>query len=346
MRYAMRPIPQPTFYLHLALTLLIAALLLPWLTQDKLPAKTESNPIRIQYEPIVTAAPEKQLTVAVYNAASGKIESMLLDEYLVGVVAGEMPATFQEEALKAQAVAARTFCVKTRLNGGCSRCAGADICTDSAHCQAYADLTARQKKWGSQFDAYEEKLRYCVYSTQNRIVTYQGQPIVTLFHSTSGGMTEDVEHVYAQALPYLRAVESPGEEGTSHFSAEKTFSNAEAANKLNAAFSGAKLTAKGLPKMLRVLSRYESGRVESIQVGGVTASGVQIRRALELESANFTIAFSGDSVTFHTLGYGHGVGMSQTGANAMAQEGVGWADILTYYDTGVQISQLWDCISQ
>lgn len=280
--------------------------------------------------------------IALYDVEAGKLRDLPLEEYLIGVVAAEMPASFHEQALRAQAVAARTRAVAglRRLDGrGCALYAGADICSDSAHCQAWADDAALRARWGGDYAKHLRKISGAVRDTRGQVMTYGGKPIEVLYHAVSGGATEDVEHVFAQALPYLRGVDSPGEENATRYRNVQRFSLAEAAAALNAAFPEAGVTAAGLPGALAVLERFDSGRVAQVRVGGAVVTGVNFRRALGLYSANFTLAFEGNELVTDQRGYGHGVGMSQTGADAMARAGSGYADILRHYYSGVLIEQ-------
>lgn len=258
------------------------------------------------------------IMVSLYHTADGEAITIDLDRYLVGVVAAEVPATFHPEALKAQAVAARTYALYRIEGGGCK--SGYDVCTDSACCQAYVDPDSFPK----------DKLTtitQAVYATSNEVIRYDGELIDALFHSTSGGMTEDSENVFASAVPYLRSVVSD-EIDAPKYENQAVFSCAE----LEVAFGTA-------AEELEVVSRYDSGRVALFRAGSRTYSGREVRKLLGLDSANFTLERSGDTVIFHTKGYGHGVGMSQTGANAMAQQGANYQEILTYYYTGVEISE-------
>ena len=183
-------------------------------------------------------------------------------------------------------------------------------------------------------------MREAVYATKGELLTYGGLPIEALFHSNSGGQTEDSENVFASAEPYHMGVVSPGEESAEHFSDETRFSRAEAAKALNELYPDANVSAKKLNKQLKVLSRFESGRVNQVKVGDVTLTGRQFRQALSLMSANFNLSFSDKNVTVSTMGYGHGVGMSQYGANAMAQEGGDYRDILLHYYSGVKLETI------
>ena len=281
-------------------------------------------------------------TITLYDTQMQTLRTLTLGEYLIGVVAAEMPALYHQEALRAQAVAARTRAVAGLLSlggKGCSAHPGADICGSSAHCQAWMSDKQLRQRWGADYTAHLHQITDAVQATGSQVMTYGGEPILVLYHAVSGGVTEDVEHVFAQALPYLRGVNSPGEEGATRYQNEQRFSCQAAAEALNAAFPGAALSAGRLPEALCVLGRFDSGRVDRVRVGGVTAEGTAFRRALGLFSTNFTLAFEGDELVIRQRGYGHGVGMSQAGADAMARAGHGYADILRHYYTDIEIHQ-------
>ena len=176
-----------------------------------------------------------------------------------------------------------------------------------------------------------------VYSTAGEVATYEGALIEALYHSTAGGMTESSENVFASAQPYLVSVESPGEEGSAHYRDSITFPRKSFITKLNAAFPRAELSAKKLEVQVEITARFASGRVKTVRLGKVEVTGRQFRKALDLPSANFTIEFVGEDVRVSTKGYGHGVGMSQYGANAMAKEGSDYRAILQHYYTGISI---------
>ena len=281
--------------------------------------------------------------IAVYDTDLGKTVKMPLEQYVAGVVAAEMPASYHLEALKAQAAAARTRAVwqAAFLGGtGCANHPGADICTDSTHCQSYMSSAKRAEKWGASALAYEERVCRAVLETKGSILTYDGKPITVLYHAVSGGHTEDVEAVFAQSLPYLRGVESRGEENTGKYQTEQTFTNEKAASLLNAAFPKAKVSADTLALELDVTQKTLTGRAAKVRVGSVEVTGRELREALALNSTLFSISFTESAVTFAQKGYGHGVGMSQAGANAMAAAGSSWMDILTHYYTGINIAKL------
>lgn len=275
--------------------------------------------------------------ITLYLHETGQRVTLPLEQYLVGVVAAEMPASFHIEALKAQAVAARTYTL-TRLNGGCS--SGCDLCSDSKCCQAYDTDEACRKKWGSSYASNIQKIRESVIETEGEAIYYDGKLIEALYHAASGGMTEDSENVFASARPYLRSVDSKNEVGSSHITDEERLTRKEFVKAVNAAWPKAKLSADKLEDQVKITKRFESGRVESMRLGGATATGRELRGALELRSANFTIKYTKSDVIIDTRGYGHGVGMSQAGANGMAEDGATYQEILKHYYTGVEIEKI------
>ena len=270
-------------------------------------------------------------TLKVYNAQKGKLESQTLEAYVLCVVAGEMPASFGDEAIKAQAVAARTLAVyKMRSLGGkgCSKHPEADVCTDSGHCQAYAA------------DTKNARLAALVAATAGDVITYEGKPIQVFYHSTSGGQTEDVQNVFAAQLPYLVSVPSTGEEASPRFNGEVTVSRKYFIQKINDAYPKARLKDATLDASVAIVRRNASGRVASIALGDDSATGIAMRKLFGLNSANFTIHITAKQVIFRTIGYGHGVGMSQVGANAMAAGGQDYRAILAHYYSQTAIKTL------
>lgn len=256
-------------------------------------------------------------------------KTILMDEtdYLCGVVAAEMPASYEMEALRAQAAAARTRIYGTK----CVSAQDADVCMNSQCCQGYLDDLGQEARWGVDAAMYKARILSAVQSTEGVMMLYEGTPIEALYHAVSGGETEDVENVYANALPYLRGVASPGEEQAPRFETIQTFSQ----ETLCALFPD---EAANGSVALEVLERSESGRVLWIRVGVHTMSGRTFRAALGLTSTNFAIDDEGNAVSIVQRGYGHGVGMSQAGANAMAKEGATYAEILLHYYTGVTLT--------
>lgn len=279
------------------------------------------------------------LAISLYHRDSGKTEEMPLEEYLIGVVGAEMPASFPLEALKAQAVAARTYAVRRMRALGGGGCGGGDICTDSGCCQSYKSQEQLREKFGPEADRYMDKLRQAVYETEGEYAAYDGKPIEALYHSSAGGRTEDAQNVFSAALPYLVGVDSPGEEAAGGYAAEVTLSLGEFADAVNKKWPKAKLNKNRLAEQVEVESRYDSGRVKELRLNNVTVSGRELRGLLGLNSANFTLSID-EEVTIRTRGYGHGVGMSQYGARAMALDGAGYEEILKHYYTGIEIGKI------
>lgn len=294
---------------------------------------------RLAVAPSPSLSDQDDLTLTVYLHQQDETVEMGLDEYLYGVLGGEMPASFPLEALKAQAVAARTYTVRRMASLGGDPCGrgGADVCTDSSCCQSYRSPQALAESWGSQAKQYEDKLRQAVADTHGLIAVYDDQPIEALYHSAAGGHTEDAQNVFSNALPYLVGVESPGEQDAAHYLETVSFSVKELASTINQAYPKANLSPSKLESQMEIMDRYESGQVETLRLGDTTVSGKEFRKALDLRSANFSLAFSQDTVSITTCGYGHGVGMSQYGARAMALEGADFQQILSHYYTGIQL---------
>ena len=277
--------------------------------------------------------PENQMPLSVLH--DGALTEMGLEDYLVGVVSAEMPADYQPEALKAQAVAARTYTLRKMQHSGCGRKDGADVCTDSGHCQAYAEESRLKKRWGSAYERNLEKIQQAVYSTAGEILTYEGKTIDAMYHASSGGHTENSEDVYKNEIPYLRGVESPD---TAGYEKTVTYSRSEFAEKINKKLNTA-LSADALENDLEILSRYESGRVAKIRIGDETFSGSKFRGAAGLPSALFSYKLTDSEIIFSTQGHGHAVGMSQSGANHYAEQGWDYQQILFHYYTDVVLEK-------
>lgn len=266
----------------------------------------------------------------------GSVEELSLSDYLWGVVAAEMPASFELEALKAQAVAARTYWV---TQSGSGKHDTAQICADSGCCQAYISRSAAAAGWGDKALAWQLRVAWAVEQTDGLYVTYEGEPIQALFFSSAPGSTVDARAVWGRAVPYLVGVESPEGEEVPNYHSQLTVTAKELRTLVAGQYPDAKLTGPATD-WLSGFVREPSGTVNTVTVGGVTLTGGQVRKLLGLRSACFTVSVSGQNVTFHVTGYGHGVGMSQYGANALAQQGKSFADILTWYYTGTEISLL------
>jgi len=277
---------------------------------------------------------ERVGTVNLY--IGGKIIKMDLEDYVTGVVAAEMPASYEPEALKAQAVASRTYAVYQKIHGGCSKHPGADVCADSSSCQAYLTPQQMAKRWGGSADSNLAKIRAAVDSTRGQMVYYNGEPIEALYFASSGGKTEDCANVFSQSLPYLKSVESAGEESFSNYYGKVSVSAEEFVSALKEYSPGIKIDKNNIAASVGDIKRTQSDRVESIRIGNKTFSGKEIRAIFSLNSTNFKVSVS-DGVVFETAGFGHGVGMSQNGANVMAKNGADYIEILKHYYTGVTV---------
>ena len=280
-------------------------------------------------------------TIKLYHTDTETTEEIPLDEYLYGVVSAEMPADYELEALKAQAVVARTYTIYQISNN--NKHGDANICDDSACCQAWISKEDRMNRWDE--DKREEnwaKITKAVDSTSGSIVTYEGNPINAFFHSNSGGTTEVVSNVWGGTdLPYLQSVETSGEADYSQYNSEVVLTKDELLNKLKENYSDIEINFEN-SEDIKILEYTDSGRVKTIKFGNKELSGTETRTLLGLRSTNFTFSIDGDNITFSVVGYGHGVGMSQTGADSMAKQGSNYEDIIKHFYTGVEITYVND----
>lgn len=277
--------------------------------------ETISEPV----QEIVDAPVNNAITV---HRKDGSIINLSMTDYLIGVVASEMPAEFNLEALKAGAVAARTYALKKIKEGG--------ILTDTVSTQVYSDNNELKNKWGSSFDKYYNKIKQAVLETDNLVIKYQGSLINAMYFSTSNGYTESAKEVFGYDIPYLQSVESSVDLETTPYlrTVEKT--ELEILNIL------------GITNLnnIEILSRTSSGRIKEIKIDNKIFTGVELRNLLGLRSTDFDINTNDGIVTITTRGYGHGVGMSQYGANKLAQKGYNYQDILKHYYVNTEISSV------
>ncbi|MDD3347448.1 stage II sporulation protein D [Oscillibacter sp.] len=284
--------------------------------------------------PFVSGDLDAQTHLKVLNGDT--VEEMDLGAYLVGVVRAEMPASFEIEALKAQAVAARTYTLYKMRSGG-NHGDSADICTDSTCCQAYLAEDRALENWGKSGRKNEEKIETAVKETDGQAILYAGAPILAVFHSCSAGLTRAAGEVWVNDLPYLQAVTSPEpEDSIPNYFSRVEFTAEEFKTKVLAACEGADLSG-GVAGWLKDAVTDSAGSVEKVTVGGVTVKGGTLRSILGLRSACFEWEVQDGKLVFYVTGYGHGVGMSQYGANEMAAEGADYLEILTHYYTGVTV---------
>lgn len=284
-----------------------------------------------------TAAVHHDRDVTLTIQDGNTTEQMTLERYLTGVVRGEMPASFEMEALRAQAAAERSYVYYQLAAGRKDAHPDADFCTDHTCCSAYLSETAAREKWGGDFAPWNTRVEQAVSDTDGQVVLYNGRPILAVFHSSSAGRTAAAGDVWSGDLPYLVSVDSPeGKETVPNYYSTVTFTAAEAKEKLLTAHPELKLS--GTPdRWFGAAAENGSGRVETVSVGGTDIEGTELRRIFGLRSACFTVAADSESVTFSVTGYGHGVGMSQYGANQLAREGKTWQEILEWYYTGATV---------
>ncbi len=282
----------------------------------------------------------KYNTIKLLHTKTQEIEEIKLDEYLYGVVSAEMPASFEKEALKAQAVVARTYTIyKIENNEG--KHGEANICDDSSCCQAWISKEDRFAKWEeSSREANWNKIVEAVESTKGKYITYEGKPINAFFHSNSGGKTETTLNVWGgSGYPYLQSVSTSGEDAYTQYKSEVTLTKEEFINKIKEKYSDFEIDFND-EKCISILEYTEGNRVKKIRIGNKEFSGVEIRTLIGLKSANFNIEIKGDNIYFSVVGYGHGVGMSQTGADSMAKAGKNYEEIIKHFYTGVEISNI------
>jgi stage II sporulation protein D len=279
--------------------------------------------------------------IVVYDTRNQQVHNMPLEEYVKGVVAAEMPAEFHIEALKAQAIASRTYAISRAISfpDGHPDHIEAPICT-GVHCQAYLTQEELESLHPNDWmEKYWSKIEEAVDSTAGQVIYYNDEIIETPYHSTSGGMTEDALNVFAVDKPYLKSVESPYEEEAPKFKALVSLTGDEFVSKLKGKYPSANITKENLGDKIKLVEKTPSGRIKKLAIDGTVINGREIRELFELNSTNFTISYNPKTniVDIETTGYGHGVGMSQWGANGMAKNGKDYEEILKHYYTGIRI---------
>lgn len=332
---------KPIFVLvavfFIAILMIPTLLVLPSMdkTSGKLAEELPSNEKTVkQVDPTLPA-----VEVAVYRVGKEQIDTLPFEEYLVGVVAAEMPADFNIEALKAQAVTARTYTVYLLMNDNkIGVPEGADL-TDTENHQVYKSEDELKELWGAKYQSNIEKIKQAVAATQGQILTYEGDPIYAAFFSTSNGYTENAEDYWSKEEPYLKSVQSPWDVDTPQFKGQKIISVNEFQSKL-----GVKLSNNN--SIGTIIEKTEGNRVGKVNINGKILTGKNIREKLELKSTDFTWERKGNNIVINTRGYGHGVGMSQYGANGMASEGKSYEEIVQHYYKGTEISSYTNMLAQ
>lgn len=276
-------------------------------------------------------------TISLLHKKENQVEQIKLDDYLYGVVSAEMPADFEIEALKAQAVVARTYTVYKIINSS-NKHEGADICDDSTCCQAWINKENRFARWDEEKrQANWDKIVEAVNSTQGKIITYQGEPINAFFHSNSGGETEAPVNVWGgTGYPYLQTVQTAGEDAYSQYYSEVILTKEQVVEKIRQKYPEVEVDWNAQDS-IQILEYTEGNRVKTLKVGNVNLSGVEARSIFELKSANFSFELQEDQIKFFVKGYGHGVGMSQTGADSMAKSGSNYEEIIKHFYVETEI---------
>ncbi len=270
---------------------------------------------------------ENPLTIRLLNETDNTITTVNLEDYIIGVVASEMPASFEKEALKAQAVAARTYAIYKKTH----RNLDYDLIIGTKD-QAYKTNEQLFKQWNVTFFSKYLKIRDAVLETKNEILTYNNEVINAFYFSMSNGKTENSELVFSESLPYLKSVDSPEiNENLENYEITKTISTTEFCEKLNINCATIKIDNE---------NKSESGRILTININDKTFKGTEVRSLLNLRSTDFTINVNGSEIIITTRGFGHGVGMSQYGANTLAKENNNYEQILKHYYQNTQISQI------
>lgn len=317
-----------------------AFVILPmWLTQS-FEINEDTQRIEINVEKPSLDLGEQYKKINLLHNNENVVETLELEDYLINVVAAEMPVEYEEEALKAQATVARTYTLYQIENG--HKHDNADVCDSSTCCQAWISKEKRYEKWGDNQDEKWSKLTNAVYSTAGEVITYNGKPIDAFFHSNSGGTTEIPINVWGGSdFPYLQVVETSGEDEYSQYYSEKEYTKAEIESKMKSAYSDFSIDWNE-ENCIEILEYTESSRIKTLKIGNKNISGVEARKIFELKSSNFTYEISESTVKFKVIGYGHGVGLSQTGSNTLAKEGKNYKEIIEHFFKNIEIENIKD----
>jgi len=307
--------------LGIASGFLLTLILIPVFFVLATAAEVEENDNYVEIESIEPAYEVENFYITVLRTERDEFETIEFERYIIGVVAAEMPALFELDALRAQAIAARTYAMRILEHE--------NYILDTVMHQVFLDDDQLQERWGNDFDIHFATIEEAVNSTKGLVLTYDNELITPMFFAMSSGATENSEDVFSSARPYLRSVASPGYEDRSNFSVSERFTVEE----LREAFEDDNITRDNIS----ILAHSEGGNVSEIKIGTQLYTGRQVREILGLRSAAFSISTSRRGVTFTTYGHGHGVGMSQHGANAMARLGYDYEEILQHFYQNVLI---------
>ena len=326
---------QTILYAYLVLMLAVGLPFLANLGMPDSPGGTNPTPSAAVDE---ASGPETQLPSApdtlLVLLPDGRTEEQDMQSYLTGVVAAEMPADFHIEALKAQAVAARSYAMYCAAH---ARHGEAQVCTDPGCCQAWQSEDARRTKWGDTYERNEELIRGAVEHTRGEYLAFGGQPVFAAFHSSSASRTENSADVW-NAVPYLVSVPSPETaEDVPNYISTLVCSPIDFRDTVLSAHPEADFSSDAA-QWVGELRRDASGRVASLELGGALLTGRELRALFSLRSTAFRLSYDGDAFTFTVTGFGHGVGMSQYGADTMARAGATYEEILSHYYPGTVLA--------
>jgi len=317
---------------YITIFLMSVFLLFPVLLALCLPRKIQPEESEGTYQ-----VKADELFVTCLNVKTDAVSMVNLEEHLVGVLAAEMPAAYEPEALKAQAVAARSY-ILSKMDAPNAQHPAAVICTDPNHCKGWVSKEDALAKWKTEEQKTNwKKLESAVKATRGEYMMYEEEVVEAFFFATSGGKTENSEDVWSTSLPYLRSVESPEDKEGTNYRSTAVFTFDEFYSRISPYMGN---IPKGRAPSVSAPKRTQGGSVAEITICGKTFRGSEIRSIFGLKSANFTVSVSEDKVTFDVVGYGHGVGMSQTGANEMAKNGKKYTEILQHYYTNIQIVKM------
>lgn len=319
------------------LTIILFIFLFPLVFTNKRVVDTSTNN-NIDLE-VVDFNYSEYSKIKLLHKDTDEVEEVKLDDYIACVVSAEMPVSYELEALKAQAIVARTYTIYKITTS--KKHDNADICDKSTCCQAWISKENRLKRW-KESDAQNNwnKIIRAVNETAGKIVTYNNKPINAFFHANSGGKTEIPFYVWGgSGYPYLQVVETSGEDAYSQYSSEAEFTKEELEKKIREKHSDFEIDLEE-NDCIEIKERDNSNRVVTVKIGNLNLSGVETRTLLGLRSANFTVDISNNKVKFKVIGYGHGVGMSQTGADALAKQGKNCEEIIKHFYSGVEIKDM------
>ncbi len=281
-----------------------------------------------------TLVPEPE-PILLYDEAIGEVRTVPAREYLIGAAACEMPAAWPDDALLAQMVAAHSYALYQRDRGGTA--SGGWLTVNSSLCSGWATTEVLKSLWGDAYAANRARLEALADRVLNAVLYYDGAPAAACYHAISAGRTEASQNVWVESLPYLQGVDSSWDKSSPDYEVTVQYGSQQVYDALAANLGAA--PAGGPDTWVGETVWDEAGYVETIELGGQTFTGPQVRAALDLRSACFALAWRDGQFVVSTRGYGHGVGMSQYGARAMAEGGASWQNILAYYFPGTELRQ-------